>query len=318
MILKSYRQVIEDQESSALNEESISSLFWSYLGEMSVNEALTAILDDPIIQNSLTEGETEYLLSGVVLPAVIQDFAERFAALINEEENADVNQAFESWCEIENIPLELANLLASTINEATEAAAEEEDDDGVFKGEGDWAALSNEQRVAKVKAFLRMLAGAHNDSRQGLPFIKKLDVGKDIYGNEFGKNVKVYNREKNRHGKPPVDYSKDNDDNRGGLKQSNVPTIPVEGTALPNRPIVEQLAVVDRGNSVQRYARYMNRTLKNTSAGGYSSPAKAVQEAGRLRDEENKKFDYGKKDDREKDYTPLNETEFLDKKRKNN
>jgi hypothetical protein len=312
MILKRYREVISEQRSS-LDANAVLSFFHSCLHNgRTINRALSAILSDPVV-DSFTEQESDYLVYGILIPEMVLEFAGRFSAL-TEEETADINTGFERWAESEGLSQELSNLIATVINDATEAAAEDEDNDArdsVFSVE-DWKKLTDEQRAEKVKIFLRCLAGAHNDARLGKPFIKKLDAGRDIYNNDYRGGVKTFDREANRFGS---NTNNDEDDNREPLRTSN---IAVERTALPNRPIVEQLAVVDRGNSVQRYARYMNRTLKNTSAGGYSRPAKAVQEAGRLRDEENKKFDYGKKDDREKDYTPLNETEFLDKKRKNN
>jgi hypothetical protein len=165
----------------------------------------------------------------------------------------------------------------------------------------------------KIKAFLRALANVHNDARDNKPFIKNLKYSQDAYGNDYLGGVKASDREANRFGYNDVDYT---DDNRAALKQSNVPTIPVEHSLLPNRPIVEQLAVVDRGN-VARYCRYMNKTLKRSSAAGYNNPAHALQDAGRLRDENEKKM-LQTKNDLDKDYIPLNEIETISKKRKNN
>jgi hypothetical protein len=50
-------------------------------------------------------------VAGVLFEEAVRDFAERFS-LLDEEENADVNEAFEAWCEIEDISSDLQNYLA--------------------------------------------------------------------------------------------------------------------------------------------------------------------------------------------------------------
>jgi len=70
---------------------------------------------------------------------------------------------------------------------------EEHDDDDatIFDGEKPWSELTAAERKAKTKAFLRKLANAHVDARDGEPFLKTLDVGADPYGNVWGRNVKT-------------------------------------------------------------------------------------------------------------------------------
>jgi hypothetical protein len=311
MILKSYREVISEQRSS-LDANAVLSFFHSCLHNgRTINGVLSAILSDPVV-DSFTEQESDYLVYGILIPEMILEFAGRFSVLTEEESETDIDATFEAWAESEGLSRELSNLIATIINETTEAATKDEENDAgdsVFSVD-DWKNLSDEQRAEKVKIFLRCLAGVHDDARQNRPFIKSLKHSRDIHDNDYLGGVKAFDREKNRFGRNNDDFSDDDTP----LKTA---TIPVEGTKLPNRPIVEMLAVVDRG-PVSRYVRYMNRTLKNTSAAGYQSPGKAIQDAGRLRDESEKKFDYGKKDDREQDWTLLSELELLNKKRKNN
>jgi hypothetical protein len=63
-----------------------------------------------------------------------------------------------------------------------------DDDDVVFKIQ-DWQKLSDQERIQKVQAFLKKLAFAHNNFKDGpKPFLKNLTVGPNPYGVDVAKS----------------------------------------------------------------------------------------------------------------------------------
>ena len=178
---------------------------------------------------------------------------------------------FEAFLTFEHIPEELHNVIAATINTAAKEGNDVEDDNGVIS-QGEYE-LSDQERIAKVKAFLKAIANSGDNHRDQKPLIQR-GPGADPYGNEWGKNigVKVFDRKTNRYG------------------HTDNPTTP-KGTSaylqrkpLPNLPIHEALLDRQSAAQVERYAKWMNANPSFMKM--YSdSPKNDLIEAGKLRDE---------------------------------
>jgi hypothetical protein len=303
MILRSYREVIQE---SALNGSSVYDAFHNYLSRgITIMEALEKIIGDPVI----TESEADNLLSNVLFPEVIYNFAERFSVL---DEDADVNEAWELFSEIEELSGELQNHLAEIINQTAEAYFTEEDAGDAVLTVDDWKKLTDEERADKVKAFLRALAGAPAEFTNLEPFIKQLDPGPDPYGNDRrAKKYKTgpYNR---------APFNDDDDNETSKLNPANVPIGSEKHHSLPNLPIQENLTDPGSAAKVRRYQRWMESHLpKSQGYGQRENPADQLKAAFRLKTEAERKV-LESKNDRDTDWTPIDKAEFIAKKRGNN
>jgi hypothetical protein len=167
-----------------LNEMEILNRFYDYLQESNVNDALAGILDDAE-DEEFTNEEVQVMIGEILIPEVVILFTDKVLMMDNcydydsNDENS-LQEIFDTFC-IQNISTDFANLIASAINEA---AASDEDDEAQF------AKISNKERSAKVKAFLKKLAQSGLDAKDLKPFFRN-SIGdqSDPYGNQFGKNV---------------------------------------------------------------------------------------------------------------------------------
>jgi hypothetical protein len=98
---------------------------------------------------------------------------------------------------------------AATINNHAAAEDDDEDEDdedneAVFKP-NDWDELSDDERQAKVKAFLRKIAKVHLDARDQKPFLKNLNIGdqSNPWGIKVAGQVKTFDRVAHRYGHSP-------------------------------------------------------------------------------------------------------------------
>jgi hypothetical protein len=173
-------------------ENKISHLFQSYLQEMKIGIAFDQILGH-LLDEEFSDGETDYLVHEILMPEVVCLFAEKYSELdevygYDSSSEDNLNSVFETFCKFEGLPGDLQNLLAATINNHAAAKDDEDDDDdneAVFKP-NDWDELSDDERQAKVKAFLKKIANAHLDARDQKPFLKNLDIGdqENPWGNQ--------------------------------------------------------------------------------------------------------------------------------------
>jgi hypothetical protein len=159
----------------------------------------------------------------------------------------------------------------------------EADDDGIIS-QDEWDKLTDQQRITKVRNVLKAIANTGNNFRDLKPFIKRVPKGSDYLGNDFGKNaVRVFDRMSNRYGADP--------ENPTTPKGTNAY---LQRKPLPNLPIQESLLDVNSASKVERYARWMNNNpvfLKTYSDS--RDTVEALHEAGKLRDEAEKKFGLG-------------------------
>ena len=196
--------------SRRIQNEIIRRFFW-YVKEMSLGDAFAATLADA--------ENLEELDQVAVVECLLPEIAICFANKYNEmtelyEDPPQLNSVFETFCAFEGLSQDLANVVAITINEGAASLLVEESDDDVdwknlklpkdgdeddvddegvvFTGQ-EWARLSDEERQAKVKAFLKKIAKAHANSRDIKPFLKKLNVGdqENPWGIKVGEKVKM-------------------------------------------------------------------------------------------------------------------------------
>jgi hypothetical protein len=180
---------------TTLHEQAILEYYSDLLNEMKIGHAIGTILDD----GQFTEAEAEQVFGEILLPRIVVAFADKYESL-TDDDGSDLNNIFEAFLQFEHIPQELGNVIAATINELTK----EEDEDAGVMSVSDWETLSDKERILKVKALLRAIANSGENARDIAPFIKS-GVGNrpDPYGNEWGKNVKVFDREGNHFGHGP-------------------------------------------------------------------------------------------------------------------
>jgi hypothetical protein len=177
-----------------INENEIVQRFHSYLQEdLKVVDAMEMLLRD-CANEDLSEEEIIHVVGGILIPEIAIRFAEKYDTLTNcfdyDPSEDNLNAIFEIFTASEGLSEGLSNALAATINTAAASDHDDEDDDDnevVFKPD-EWAELSDEQRKAKVKSFLKKLANAHLDARDLKPFIRHFNIGdqEDEYGNSFG------------------------------------------------------------------------------------------------------------------------------------
>jgi hypothetical protein len=149
------------------------------------------------------------VLQDIIVPEIVAQFATKFDDLDNrydyDPSDDNLNDIFETFCKFEGLSETLASAVATRINTAAAQDQDDEDDDNepVFKSK-DWARLSDDERKAKVKAFLKKLASVGADARDLKPFLKDLNIGdhEDPYGNKF-RVTKTFDRQANRYGHSP-------------------------------------------------------------------------------------------------------------------
>jgi hypothetical protein len=183
------------------------------------NEVLEELQEE---DGALTEEQFQCLVTEMLIPALCSEFAEHYSEMDNaydydpNDPNA-LDDIFETWAQFEGLPEELEDAVANEINVATVLDEEDnvparspietiynqpgdkdsddvDDNDVVFK---QWEKLSDDERKRRVKQFLKKISAAHSDAREGKPWFKNLDVGKDPYANDFGV-TKTFDRDKNR------------------------------------------------------------------------------------------------------------------------
>jgi hypothetical protein len=180
------------------------------LQEYKIQEALDALFED----EDLSEDELGYIVGEILIPKAVIRFAEHYSEMDDrydyDPSEDNLNNIFQTWCSFEHLSDDLADAVTTTINtlaeedshrinlpsqkdgDSEDAAEEDDDNNVVFKPE-DWSKLSDEERKAKVKTFLRKLAAAHIDARELKPFLKNLNVGdqSNPYGVKVGDKVKM-------------------------------------------------------------------------------------------------------------------------------
>ncbi len=165
------------------------------------------------------------VIEEVLVPEIAVLFAEKYDKLgdyFDLDDDHSLNNIFDMFCRFESIEQDLANEVATTINEAAaqdfdeeEGEGDEDDDDDVVFKDQEWAEMSDSERQAKVKAFLVKLANAHLNMRDGKAFLKNLNVGdqEDPYGNKHG-ITKTFDRAKHHFGHGP---------NESAIQSANLP-----------------------------------------------------------------------------------------------
>jgi hypothetical protein len=171
-----------------LNENQLIDLFYEHLDVMKMGDAFATILEK--FDN---EEEQEQVFGDLLLPAAIVAFAEKYDN-IDDDDGADIQNFFDAFCRFENISEDLGNVITASINDLTK----DDDDVGVMSADA-WDKLSNQERILKVKAFLKAIAATGDNFRDIKPFIKN-GPGADPYGDEWGKDVKMFDRKANRYG----------------------------------------------------------------------------------------------------------------------
>ena len=142
---------------------------------MNIQDAFEQIFDD-LINEDLSEAETDYVVHEILMPELVILFAEKYDALDSaydyDPSEDNLNAIFETFCAAKHLSGDLANLLAATINKHAAAEDDEEEDDNnnnvVFKPNY-WDELSDDERQAKVKAFLKKIANAQASWLGGQP-----------------------------------------------------------------------------------------------------------------------------------------------------
>jgi hypothetical protein len=225
-----------------INENAIIRQFHNYLQEYKIQEAVDALLQD-CVNEDLSEDELENIVGGILIPRIVLQFAEHYSEMDSrydyDPSEDNLNDLFETFCSFEHLSEDLADAVAIRINTlaeedniaakqqqqtpATQDSDDEDDNNSVVFHPDDWSKLSDEQRRAKVKAFLKKLSRAHIDMADLKPFIKNLNVGdqSESYGVKVGEKVKVFDREANRYGHEPNEgiqfpnlFHQDNEDPR--------------------------------------------------------------------------------------------------------
>ena len=196
--------------SRRIQNEIVRRFFWYMKNSGNIGDAFAAT---PADAENLEELD-QVAVAECLLPEIAISFANKYNEMTElYDDDPDVNSIFETFCKFEGLSQDLANVVAITINEGAAALLHEEVDDDadddeediVFSSADDWKKLSDSERQAKVKAFLRKLADAHRDIAAGEPFLKTLNVGdqENPYGIKVGEKVKTFDRAKNRFGHSP-------------------------------------------------------------------------------------------------------------------
>jgi len=215
---------------STINEPEVVTRFQIYLEDANIHTAVSMIVDDC---DGFSEEEIEYVIDDILIPSVVCRFAEHYNGIARLH-NSDPNpiSVFETFCTFEGIAdTNLANAIATAINEGAANDADNDDDgdpdnsdwdsdnwghgtvddkgeiddqEVVFKRE-DWGKLSDEDRIKKVKLFLKKLSRVGNDAKNMRPFLKNLNVGdKENYlGVKYGDATKPFSRKANHYGHSP-------------------------------------------------------------------------------------------------------------------
>jgi hypothetical protein len=283
-----------------INENAILDRFNSYLEDMNINDACSMALDD-VFGDQQTKAEVFY---ECLLPRIVVLFAKKYESLNNVYDNPDddpdyLNDCFDTWAGFSGLSPNLADLVATHINETAERYFTEVTDDNTIPGDdntgikrvrnafddvesddendddenlafttGDWARLTDEQRRQKIAAFLKALARAHIDIADRQPFWKtSIGHRPDPYGNSFGDAVKK-------------------GDHYGPSHRSN------ESYVLPNTKLME--GFTENSATVEaRMKRYQKFMRDNPRIGDQSyavpSQKKDLIEAQKLRDKAAKK-----------------------------
>ena len=165
-----------------------------------------------VLENLDTAEQQEQVFGELLLPQIVAAFAVKLNSLdetfINND-SSSLQYFWEAFLNFEHLS-EFENVLAQAINDATREAydaginekEEESDDAGVINGP--FETLSNDERIAAVKAFLAALANAHNDMKNIQPLIKrKVGDQPDYLGNQWAKSVGVFDRSKSNFGHGP-------------------------------------------------------------------------------------------------------------------
>jgi hypothetical protein len=188
--------------SRRIQNEIIRRFFWYMKNSGNIGNAFAAALADAEHLGELAQHQVVECL----LPKIAICFANKYNEMTElYDDEPDPQDLFETFCKFEGVSDAMSDVIAISINEGAAALLHEElkdDDDDhdedadeniVFSSADYWKNLSDEQRQAKVKAFLRKLAHAHRDIADYKPFLKNLNIGdqENPYGIKVGSKVKM-------------------------------------------------------------------------------------------------------------------------------
>ena len=169
----------------------IEALFEQLLDEgYKIGAAFDTLIDD----NEFTAEEIKSLIEGLLIPTAMAAFSLKFTAMDESFSETNVQQIFEVFLRTEHLS-EYENILALAINSETQKAydaginEEDSEDGGVINGP--FEKLSDDERIAAVKAFLKKIYSSGDDAKNIRPFIKNLPTNTDYLGNNFGSKVQV-------------------------------------------------------------------------------------------------------------------------------
>ena len=101
-----------------INENAILDIFYSHLDEMKLGDAFITTMeqfDD--------EDEAQQVFGELLLPTIIQAFAEKYDTFDDTDGDVDIQGMFEAFLTFENIPTKLGNIIAQTINDLAKEEA---------------------------------------------------------------------------------------------------------------------------------------------------------------------------------------------------
>jgi hypothetical protein len=170
---------------SNINEDAVLGQFNYYRQELNLNvqEAAEQLLEDCIDEEDMSDEDLEYVVE-TLIPEIIVLFAETYDSMTNcydySDDEDDLTQIFETWAKFEGLSENLQNEIADTIDEFVKHNDPDNDQDGDGKDEdgdgqsetadfifkdNEWNRLSDSERQAKIKRFLKKLATAHLDMK---------------------------------------------------------------------------------------------------------------------------------------------------------
>ena len=190
-------------------------------------------LNKELDEDQVTD-QLDTVIAEIIVPGILLNFATHYNKISEMFGADDVSSCFQTYCSFNEIAdTRLAMAVEELLIEASAKESDNDDDgnqsensdwdssdwdhigpddandiddnDCVFSPE-DWEKLTPEERQAKLKKFFLKLAHTGHANREGLPFIKTLNVGDkaNYLGVSYGHATQVFNRKKNLYGKPPA------------------------------------------------------------------------------------------------------------------
>jgi hypothetical protein len=223
-------------------ESEVVNRFNLYLEDANVHTAVSMIIDDC---EGLSEEAIEGVLEDIIVPTVIVKFARHLNAL--DQIHGYEHTPSEEWSRFSKFEgineTGLAELVEKTICEDAANNDDSDDDDwdsedwgnaddiededntddsNVVFSMDDWKNLSQDEREEKIRNFLRKLSQVGHDNKNGLPFLKNLNVGDkaNYLGVKYGDATTPFDRKRYRPPPAPEIY---------GANESFLPFFPHSG-----------------------------------------------------------------------------------------